>query len=133
MGDLGGGAVVSGILAVLAGGSGAPSVSGGSTLVTGSNSRTGAGDVTATTSLASGGTVTGGATPYTYAWEKVSGDNATANNSTFLNTTFSRTVTVGVADVIIKDGIYRLKVTDANGAIAYGPNCQVQTTHSESS
>jgi len=107
------------------------SVSGGSTFVSGSSSRLGAGNVTATTGSATGGTVVGGTAPYTYLWEYVSGDAATVNTSTSLTTTFSRTVFVTVGQSIVKTGVYRLKITDANTSVIYSALCTVQTTHAE--
>jgi len=104
-------------------------VLGGSTFVSGTNSRSGAGNVTTTTSSATGGTVVGGSTPYTYLWEYVSGDVATANTATSVSTTFTRTVAVGTGQTIVKSGVYRLKITDNQTNVIYGPNCTVQTTH----
>lgn len=108
-------------------------VTGGSTLVSGTGGRLGAGNVTATTTQATIGTVEGGTAPYTFAWEFVSGDSASVNTSSSSTTTFSRTVAVTVGSSITRSGIYRCKVTDANGISVYGPNCTVFTTHTETS
>lgn len=108
-------------------------VSGGSTFVSGDGSRLGAGSVTATTNLASVGTIEGGQTPYSYLWELVSGASATPNNSTSGSTTFSRSVSVSTGQSETRTGVYRCRVTDSNGLVIYGPNCTVYTTHSESS
>tara|TARA_R110000787_G_scaffold36714_7_gene93591 strand:+ start:24337 stop:24714 length:378 start_codon:yes stop_codon:yes gene_type:complete len=106
-------------------------VTGGSTSVTGYNSRLGAGNVTTFTSSAFGGTISGGVTPYTILWEYVSGDDAGRTTGSLNSTTFSRTVAVTVGQYIVKTGVFRMKVTDDLGTIAYGPNCTAVTQHAE--
>jgi hypothetical protein len=72
------------------------------------------------------GTVTGGVAAFTYLWEYVSGaasidvDSPTANSSTF-----SGTVSDSQSPV---EAVYRLRVTDSTGAIAYSGNVTVQLT-----
>lgn len=108
-------------------------VTGGSTSVSGSDTRLGAGSKVVTTSAASAGTVSGGVTPYTYLWEYVSGDVFTVNSPTSASTTFSINITVSVAETVTKTGVYRCKVTDAASGVAYGPECTVQAELSETS
>lgn len=55
--------------------------------------------------------VTGGTTPYTYAWTKVSGDTMTVANPTGASTGFS--ATVGYGDSL--NATYRCTITDAAG------------------
>ena len=124
---------MSGIHMALLGASGGPSVSGGSTSVSGNATRSGAGTSTVTTSSASIGTVSGGATPYTYLWQYVSGDTFTPTTSTFSSTTFSTNITVGIGESVTKTGVYQCRVTDAAGATAYGPQCTVSATLTETS
>lgn len=106
-------------------------VSGGSTAVFGAGSRLGAGSVAATTNAASGGTVEGGQSPYSFSWEYVSGTAATINSPNSGTTTFSRSASVLVGEMITRTGVYRCKITDGNGIVIYGPNCTVTTQHSE--
>ena len=125
---------MSGIMMALMGASGIPlSVSGGSTSVSGSSTILGAGTKTVTTSSASVGTVSGGSTPYSYLWEYVSGDSFTPNTSTSSSTTFSRNITVAVGESVTATGVYRCRVTDAASRVAYGPDCTVSATLTETS
>lgn len=125
---------MSGIQMVLLGASGNPVVvTGGSTSVSGSSTRAGAGSKAVTTSSASVGTVTGGTTPYSYLWQYVSGDTFSPNTSTSSSSTFTVTITVGLGGTVTKTGIYQCRVTDTAGNIAYGPQCTVSATLSESS
>jgi len=112
---------------------GGPSTSGGSTNVSGSAVRIGPGNSSVTTSSASVGTVTGGTTPYSYLWGYVSGDVFTVNSSTSSSTTFTASITVGVGGSVTKTGVYQCRITDAAGAIGYGPQCAVSATLTESS
>lgn len=60
----------------------------------------------------------GGKPPYTYAWELVSGSALIAPlTPTAANTIFSSTFNAPGA----RDAVYRPKVTDSLGTIAYGP------------
>lgn len=108
-------------------------VTGGSTFVTGSSTRAGAGSKAVTTSSASVGTVSGGSTPYSYLWQYVSGDTFTPNTSTSSTSTFTVTITVGLGESVTKTGIYQCRVTDNAGSVAYGPQCTVEATLSETS
>lgn len=89
---------------------------------TGANSGTAAsGDVTTATITV---TPTGGASPYTYAWEYISGNVSIAPNTpTSASTTFTL---VGAFDGISYTAVYRCKVTDANGAVAYTNNVDIR-------
>lgn len=105
-------------------------ITGGSSSVSGGGSRLGVGNVTATTEAATI-SVLGGQSPYTYVWELISGTAASHSNAG--TTTFTRTTSVVVGQTVTLTGVYRCKVTDANGAIAYGPMCTVTTSHNETS
>jgi hypothetical protein len=106
----------------------------GTTSVTGFNIRSGAGNVTTTTNNAHGGDVYGNQGSLSYLWEYVSGETAAVQNPTNIDTSFSRTRFVTIAQSLTFNGVYRLKVTDnVTGNIIYGPNCIVSTTHEESS
>jgi hypothetical protein len=74
-------------------------------------------------------TASGGQAPYTYLWEYVSGDTATATTGTSASTTFSRTVTQTSPFLVTRTGLYRCRVTDALSTIAYTGNVTVNTTH----
>jgi hypothetical protein len=68
-----------------------------------------------TTSSVITGTVSGGTGPFTYAWARVSGDTQiTAGSPTAAATTFSATC----YDAVEFSTVFRLTVTDANGATA---------------
>jgi hypothetical protein len=103
---------------------------GGSTGVSGAGNRLGVGTVSATTETATVSLV-GGQSPYTYEWELMSGIAASHSNAG--STTFTRTASVVVGQTVTRVGVYRCKITDATGAIAYGPNCTVTTYHNETS
>ena len=67
---------------------------------------------------------TGGTSPYTYSWERTSGDaSTTATTPTSVSTSFSRTVNPQVNATY--QSIWRCKVTDAVSAIAYTANVTV--------
>ena len=117
----------------LLGASGGPSASGGSTSVSGSATRFGAGTTNVTTSSAFVGTVSGGSTPYSYLWQYVSGDTFTANTNTSASTTFTAAISVSLGETVTKTGVYQCRVTDAVGAVAYGPECTVEATLTETS
>jgi hypothetical protein len=107
------------------------SVSGGTTAVSGNGDRLGSGSVSVTTGVAVVGSVVGGQSPYTFTWELVSGTAASHGSSG--STTFTRTANVIVGQTVTVVGVYRCKVTDATGAVIYGPNCTVTTFHNETS
>lgn len=68
-------------------------------------------------------TVAGGTGPLVYAWEYTSGDiDVTADSAAAASTTFS----CANVDSSGKLATYRLKVTDANGAIVYSDDVVVQ-------
>ena len=104
------------------------SISGGSTEVIGSGSRSGAGSKSVTTSSASSGTIAGGSSPYAFLWQYVSGDTFTPNTSTSSSTTFTTSITVGAGGSVTKTGVYRCRVTDNASTVIFGPNCTVQAT-----
>jgi len=108
-------------------------VSGGSTSATGNDTRLGPGSKSVTTAGAAIGTVTGGTTPYTYAWEYVSGDAFSITSPASATSTFSITITVGIGETVGKTGVYRCRATDAVGAFIYGPDCTVSASLTESS
>jgi hypothetical protein len=64
-------------------------------------------------------TAAGGSPTYTYLWEKVSGDTLTVSNSTSASTTFSK------FGAVIYTAVYRCKVTDSEGTIAYSANVYI--------
>lgn len=74
-------------------------------------------------------TPVGGVAPLSYVWERVSGDTFTLSNVNGQTTTFtvSRSSTIG--DVLGAQGVYRCKVTDANGTVKYSPNVTISTFH----
>jgi len=105
----------------------------GSVSVFGGGTRSGTGSNTITTTAASV-TVTGGSSPYTYAWQYVSGDTAGVSTDTSSSTTFFRNMTItSLGQTVELIGYYRCKVTDNNGTIVYGPTCMVDTVLSETS
>ena len=106
----------------------------GSTLVTGNNSRLGAGSVSTTTPSAFGGNIYGNLGSLTYLWEYVSGEPADINTPNNLSTTFTRTKFVNIGENMVFNGIYRIKITDTTtGNIIYGLGCTVSTRHRETS
>ncbi len=73
-------------------------------------------------------TVTGGKLPRTLAWERVSGVVFTIDQQGQAQTTFS-----GVFNSYgVRQGVYRLKVTDNAGVVAYSGNLTVKLTVSDS-
>lgn len=62
----------------------------------------------------SGVSVSGGVTPYTYSWAKVSGDAITVTNETTATPTFSAT---GLAYGESRSAVYELTVTDSIGTV----------------
>lgn len=81
------------------------------------------------TSSQAGASVTGGKVPRTLAWERVSGAAFTVDQQGQAQTTFS-----GVYDSYgVRQGVYRLKVTDNAGVVAYSTsNLTVTLTVSDS-
>ena len=108
-------------------------IDGGNTSATGGGSRLGQGSVTATTPVVSGGTITGGQAPFSYYWDYVSGDTVGITARTSLTTAFSQTEFVSTGQSISRTGNYRCRVTDATGAVVYGPVCEVFLVFSETS
>ena len=123
---------MTGIMMALLGSSGLFFVTGGSTSVTGSATRVGAGGGTVTTSSATVGTITGGTSPYSFLWQYVSGDTFSVTSSTSGSTTFFTNITITAGGEATKTGIYRCQVTDGVGRVIYGPNCTVSATLSDS-
>lgn len=79
------------------------------------DSNSGAASSGGVTSITVTGTVAGGTAPFTYSWEYVSGDVAISPNTpAAVATTFGATV----AEVSPVSAMFRLRVTDANGAVA---------------
>jgi vibriolysin len=67
-------------------------------------------------------TASGGAPPYTYAWQRVSGDsNTNAGSPSSATTSFTRPITVGGWWT----SVWRCLVTDSTGQTAYSPNVNV--------
>jgi hypothetical protein len=123
---------MTGIMMAVIGSSGLFFVTGGSTSVSGSATRPGAGSLQVTTTSATVGTITGGTSPYSYLWQYVSGDTFSVISSTSGSTTFSTTITIETNGSVTKTGIYRCQVTDGVGRVIYGPNCTVSATLSDS-
>lgn len=118
----------SGVWVTVYGAAGPLSVSGPSS-VSGQGTQTvGAGQPVAATTGTAVCTISGGQAPFTYAWQYVSGTAATVNSPSSTSTNFTRTATGTLIGNTVS-GVYRLKVTDATSAVAYGPNCTVTTTH----
>jgi hypothetical protein len=88
----------------------------------------GAGQPVAATTGTAVCTISGGQAPFTCAWQYISGTAATVNSPGSTSTNFTRTA-AGTSVGNTVSGVYRLKVTDSKGAVAYGPNCTVTTTH----
>lgn len=71
-------------------------------------------------------TGSGGTSPYTYAWSRVSGDSSiTASSSANRTTSFSRT---GCIAGTAYSGVWRCQVTDAAGTIVYSDNVSITIT-----
>ena len=68
-------------------------------------------------------TATGGVAPYTYSWERVSGGNISATNPTGASTSFSTFIQPG--KTTLRTAVFRCRVTDAAGIMAYTPNVTV--------
>lgn len=68
-------------------------------------------------------TASGGTAPYTYLWERFSGDTVTITSATDASTTFQFTNSFPTPDS--KTGVYRCVVTDATSTVAYSPNVSV--------
>lgn len=122
---------MSGIMCVLLGANSAPLAAGVSPgTVSGSETVLGPGSVSVTVVTGNANTtVSGGQAPYTYLWEYVSGDTATALSPTSAVTAFSRTVTQISPFTEFLTGVYRCRVTDARSTVAYTGNVTVETTH----
>lgn len=119
---------MTGALAAIVGASGV-FVTGGTASVSGVGPVAAPGTSVANTGTASIGTVYNAVPTATYLWEHVSGDTATVNNPTSSSTTFTRSVSVLPGEFFTRSGIYRCKVTDGAGQVAYGPMCVVNTNH----
>jgi hypothetical protein len=77
-------------------------------------------------------TPTGGTSPYTYAWQYVSGDTATVTSASSAATTFSRSVFMSPGDPTVElSGVYRCQVTDNNSTVVFTNNVTVDTQHTE--
>jgi hypothetical protein len=68
--------------------------------------------------------VSGGAAPFTYLWEHVSGSSFTLTAPNAASTSFSRTADPGTLV-----GVYRCKITDAAGQVAYTTNATITLTY----
>lgn len=79
---------------------------------------------TTLTSDAVSATVSGGQAPYSYSWERVSGTALTVNSQGSSGTTFART-----AGGVSTTSVYRCKITDGTGAVAYTGNITINFTH----
>jgi hypothetical protein len=67
--------------------------------------------------------VSGGTSPYTYQWQLVSGGAGIAITAAqSQDTRFMGNVGPGNPSLT---GVFRLRVTDANGIVKYGPNVNV--------
>lgn len=87
------------------------------------------GEAVATTNDCSA-TVSGGAAPFVYAWQLVSGDAAMVNSPGAASTTFTRSVFMNVGDPVVnREAVYRLRVTDANMIEAFSGGVTVETSH----
>jgi hypothetical protein len=65
----------------------------------------------------------GGTAPYSYLWERVSGDVVTIDSSTSAETTFSFVNSSG--SFVMKTGVYRCRVTDATATVVFSPDVTV--------
>lgn len=65
----------------------------------------------------------GGTGPYTYLWERVSGETVTITSPTSDTTTFQFTNSFPTPES--KTGVYRCAVTDATATVAYSANVTV--------
>lgn len=63
----------------------------------------------------------GGAAPYTYAWERVSGATTVVNLDALSATSF-RTRSSNQAPASTREAVWRCKVTDAQSRVGYSPN-----------
>lgn len=73
-------------------------------------------------------TASGGSTPYSYAWEQVSGDTSiNITSASNASTTFNATSTTET----VKQGLFRCKVTDNNNDVVYSNNVTVTLTFGE--
>ena len=69
-------------------------------------------------------TLSGGVAPYIYAWERVSGGSATtAGNASGPSTPWSKSLTAVIDSTFTS--IWRGKITDSAGQVAYTPNVAV--------
>jgi len=110
------------------------SISGGTTYVSGADTRSGGGGKTVTTfSSASAGTISGGTSPFSYLWQYVSGDTFTPTTATSSSTTFSKILLVTIGETTTATGVYRCRVTDNDSNVIYGPNCTIELSLSETS
>ena len=119
---------MTGALAAIAGSSGV-FITGGTASVSGVGPVAAPGTSIANTGVASIGTVYNAVPPATYLWEHVSGETATVNSPTSSSTTFTRSVLVLPGEFFELSGVYRCKVTDSAGQVAYGRLCYVNTSH----
>lgn len=96
-----------------------------------SRSVTGSGATTVTTTTATvTGSASGGVAPYTYRWERVSGDsetNVAPSVGTGKDSNVFATTASSQPQGTIRQAIWRLKVTDAQGSVGYSPD--VTFTH----
>lgn len=81
---------------------------------------------------------TGGTGPFTYAWEYVSGNEMDWPAITLVSSqpnifTFRRDARVDTSvngsGSLVLSAVYRCKITDANGHVAYSSNLNIGTTH----
>lgn len=66
----------------------------------------------------------GGTAPYSYLWQRVSGDTGiTVNNSTSATTTFM--FVNSSSSTVVKSAVYRCRVTDDTSTVVYSPDVDV--------